>query len=75
MTPKARAHRLRRGEKLRLGTTIVMGRGARATLRLTRPKGVAGTRDLVFVRSAKGTRHTTTLKRKGKRIIVTIVPS
>ena len=66
--------KLKAGTKLKLGATIVMGLGAAATLRLARPKGVAKTRDLIYVTSAKGTKHTTTLTRKGKRIIVTIVP-
>ncbi|HZO36599.1 MAG TPA: hypothetical protein VFB41_06945 [Solirubrobacteraceae bacterium] len=63
------------GAKLQLGATIVMGKGARATLRLKRPASVPKSRVLVYVKSAPGTKHTSTLTRDAKGILVTIAPS
>jgi hypothetical protein len=74
-TSSGRAHRLTAGRELTLGATIVMGPGAGATLRLVRPAGVPKARDLVFIKSAKGAKHTAKLTRQGKRIIVTIAPA
>ena len=55
--------------------TVIMGKGATATLRLKRPASVSRTRDLVYVKSARGTKHTSTLTRDAKGILVKIAPS
>jgi hypothetical protein len=52
-----------------------MGKGATATLRLKRPASVPKTRDLVYIKSARGTKHTSTLTRDAKGILVKIAPS
>jgi hypothetical protein len=74
-TPKGPARAVKVGTKLTLGATIVMGKGARVTLRLKRPASVPKTRDLVYVKSARGTKHTSTLTRDAKGILVKIAPS
>jgi hypothetical protein len=74
-TPKGPARAVKVGTKLTLGATIVMGKGARVTLRLKRPASVPKTRDLVYVKSTPGTKHTSTLTRDAKGILVKIAPS
>jgi FtsP/CotA-like multicopper oxidase with cupredoxin domain len=74
-TPKGPGRAVKVGTKLTLGATIVMGKGARVTLRLKRPASVPKTRDLVYVKSARGTKHTSTLTRDAKGILVKIAPS
>ena len=74
-TPTSKAVKAKVGTKIPLGATIIMGKGARATLRLKRPAKVPKTRDLVYVKSAPGTKHTSTLTRDAKGILVKIEPS
>jgi hypothetical protein len=74
-TPRSPAVKAKVGTKIPLGATVIVGKGAKATPRLTRPATVPKTRDLVYVRSAPGTKHTSTLTRDAKGILVTIVPS
>jgi hypothetical protein len=74
-TPKGPGRAVKVGTKLTLGATIVMGKGARVTLRLKRPANVPKTRDLVYVKSTPGTKHTSTLTRDAKGILVKIAPS
>ena len=74
-TPTSKAVEAKVGAKIRLGATIVMGKGAKAALRLKRPAVVPRTRDLVYVRSAPGTKHTSTLTRDAKGILVEVAPS
>lgn len=74
-TPTSKAVKAKVGTKIPLGATIVMGKGAKATLRLKRPASVAKTRDLVYVKSAPGTKHTSTVTRDAKGILVKIEPS
>jgi hypothetical protein len=74
-TPTSKAVKAKGGTKLRLGATVIMGKGAKATLRLKRPKTVPKSRALVYVRSARGTTHTSTVTRAAKGILVKIAPS
>lgn len=46
-----KAHPLRRGEQLRLGSRLMFSRKSRATLRLTRPAKIPTTVDLVLIGS------------------------
>jgi hypothetical protein len=75
LTPTSKAVKARVGTRIRLGATVIMGKGATATLRLKRPASVPKTRDLVYVKSARGTKHTSTLTRDAKGILVKIAPS
>jgi hypothetical protein len=52
-----------------------MGKGAKVTLRLKRPARVPKARNLVYIRSARGRKHTSTLTRDAKGILVKIAPS
>ena len=74
-TPTSKAVKAKVGTKIPLGATILLGKGAKATLRLKRPANVPKTRDLVYLKSAPGTKHTSTVTRDAKGILVTIVPS
>lgn len=74
-TPKSKAVKAKVGTKLRLGATVILGKGAKATLRLRRPAGVPKSRDLVYVKSASGAKHTSTVTRDAKGILVKIAPS
>lgn len=74
-TPRSAAVKAKVGTKIPLGATVIVGKGAKATLRLKRPASVPKTRDLVYVRSAPGTKHTSTLTRDAKGILVKIAPS
>jgi hypothetical protein len=74
-TPRSAAVKAKVGTKIPLGATVIVGKGAKATLRLKRPATVPKTRDLVYVRSAPGTKHTSTLTRDAKGILVKIAPS
>lgn len=74
-TPTSKAVKAKAGTKLRLGATVILGKGAKATLRLKRPAGVPKSRELVYVRSAPGAKHTSTLTRDAKGILVKIAPS
>lgn len=71
----AKAVRARAGTRISLGATIVMGRGATATLRLKRPAGVPRSAVLVSVRSVAGAKHTSTVTRDARGILVRIAPS
>lgn len=63
------------GTRIQLGATIIMGKGAKATLRLTRPSSVPKTRTLAFVRSAPGATHTSTVMKNAKGVVtVRIAP-
>jgi hypothetical protein len=73
-TPKGPSRKAKVKTTLRLGATVVMGKGASATLRLTRPAGAPTSRSLVFVTSAKGTKHTSIVSRDGTILVVTITP-
>jgi hypothetical protein len=75
LTPTSKAVKAKVGTRIRLGATVIMGKGAKATLRLKRPASVPKTRDLVYVRSAPGTKHTSTLTRDAKGVLVKIAPS
>lgn len=66
--------RLGDGANLTLGEQLVMGKGLRATLQLTKPKG-AGDEDLVDLNPAKGAELDVAVSRKGSTIIVTISPT
>jgi hypothetical protein len=74
-TPTSTAVKAKAGTKIRLGATIIMGKGAKVTLRLKRPATVLKTRDLVYIKSARGTKHTSTLTRDANGILVKIAPS
>jgi hypothetical protein len=74
MKLSARGSRLSKGAKLTLGERLVMGKGLRATLRLTKPKGV-GNRDLVDLSPVKGAKLDIKVSRKGSRVIVMISPA
>jgi hypothetical protein len=65
---------LRRGATLRLGQVVVVGRRARATLRLRRPSGVPVTRDLVRFTPGRGARPRIRVSRSGRVTTVRIAP-
>jgi hypothetical protein len=73
--PTSTAVKAKAGTKIRLGATIIMGKGAKVTLRLKRPASVPKSRNLVYVKSARGAKHTSTLTRDAKGILVNIAPS
>ena len=75
LTPTSKAVKARVGTRIRLGATVIKGKGATPTLRLKRPASVPRTRDLVYVKSARGTKHTSTLTRNAKGILVKIAQS
>lgn len=60
---------LRKNDRLHLGDTLVVGRGAKATLRLTRPPGRADP-ELVYVRGAPGVEPVVVLRRESARVTV-----
>jgi hypothetical protein len=68
-------HRLKTGDKLRLGDHVVMGKGVTATLRLTRPKGVDADTDLIDLSPASGAHHDVVIARKGARTTLKISPA
>lgn len=70
-----KAVRARAGTRIPRGATIVMGKGATATLRLKRPAGLPQSAVLVSVRSAAGAKHTSTVTRGARGILVRIAPS
>jgi hypothetical protein len=74
-TPTSKAVTAKAGTRIRLGATIIMGEGAKAPCASKRPASVPKTRDLVYVTSARGTKHTSTLTRDAKGILVKIAPS
>jgi hypothetical protein len=71
-TATGKLHRVKADEQLTLGQVLVMGRGATATLRVTRPKGVSADLDLVDLKSVTGTPHTVSVTRQGAVTIIEI---
>ena len=54
---------LRKGDELRLDSTVLAGAGVKAQLKLTTPKSVSPDRELVFVKPLEKTKHSVTLVR------------
>lgn len=70
----AKSIRLREGDRLRLGDTVVAGRGVEVTLELVRPASVSADAQLIFIRPPAGTtlELKITLSRRGTVTTVTI---
>lgn len=54
---------LHRGDKLRLGSTVLMGAGVKAELKLSRPKSISPDRELVYVKPLDNSKPLVTLVR------------
>lgn len=67
--------KLREGDRLALRQTLVVGKGASATLTLKRPRGVSAGTDLIRLTPAKGTQPTILTSRSGSVITVKITPT
>lgn len=65
---------LQRGTTIRYGEIVFAGRGARAKVRITVPKGDPGKRNLVVFRSVKKAHHTLKVTRHGRVIEVILKP-
>jgi hypothetical protein len=64
---------LRQGSVLRLGDVVSIGPGTRATIVLTRPRGVPSDAELVFLRSSDGRARELEMRSRGTRqTIITI---
>jgi hypothetical protein len=65
-------HRVKANDTLTLGEVLVIGRGATATLRVSRPAGVSADVNLVDLKSAAGTPHKVLVSRTGAGTVVQI---
>ncbi|HMM49791.1 MAG TPA: hypothetical protein PKE32_09320 [Miltoncostaeaceae bacterium] len=68
-----KAHPLRRGEQLRLGSRLMFGPKSGATLRLTRPAKVSADADLVLVGSRPGVPLSVKYTKKSARVVIVTV--
>jgi hypothetical protein len=73
-TATGKLHRVKANDELTLGQVLVMGRGATATLQVTRPKGVSADARLIDLKSVTGTPHKVSVSRKGAVTIIEIAP-
>lgn len=60
---------LHAGSSVRYGDTVLAGRGARATFKVTVPKGDRGVNDLLLVKPVSGAHLTITLERTASNVI------
>jgi hypothetical protein len=60
---------LHTGSKVRYGDTVLAGRGARATFKVTVPKGDRGVNDLLLVKPVSRAHHTITLERTASKVL------
>lgn len=60
---------LHAGSSVRYGDTVLAGRGARATFKVTVPKGDRGVNDLLLVKPVSGAHHTITLERTASNVL------
>jgi hypothetical protein len=63
-----------KGDKVTLDQVLVVGKGAKATIRLKRPKGVRKGTDLIQLTPAKGAKPVNRAKRRRGVITVSIAP-
>ena len=65
-------HQLKAKDNLTLGETVRMGKGVTATLRVSRPKGVSVSADLIDLVSNSGTIHRVLVSQDAAGTIITI---